>query len=160
MVALEIMRQAPERVTRLALLDTNPNPDTEEQRTRRETSNAAMANAVDLAALARPSIAYMLHPSARHEIYQQMLAMTVRVGATAYIRQNEAVMARDDLRPILPTIKVPTMIIYGANDKMTPVAYGEQLRDNIVGSTLHVIADCGHLPPIERPETVAALLRN
>ena len=160
MVALEIMRRAPERVVRLALLDTNPNPDTPEQRARRETANAAMANATDLIPLARPSIAYMLHPNAGAEIHQQMLDMSVRVGGAAYIRQNKAVMARDDLRPVLPTIAVPTMIIYGANDLMTPVAYGEQLRDSIRGSTLHVITDCGHLPPIERPEAIAALLRN
>ena len=61
MVALEIMRRAPERVTRLALLDTNANTDTSEQRARRESANAAMANAEDLAVLARPAIANMLH---------------------------------------------------------------------------------------------------
>ena len=160
MVALEIMRRAPERVTRLALLDTNPNPDTAEQRARREAANAAMANATDMVALARPSVAFMLHPNASVEIRRQMLDMGVRLGAAAYIRQNNAVMARDDLRPVLPTIAVPTMIIYGANDLMTPVAYGEQLRDSIAGSTFHVIADCGHLPPIERPDAVAALLRD
>jgi pimeloyl-ACP methyl ester carboxylesterase len=159
MIALEIMRRVPERVTRLALIDTNPNPDTPEQIARRETANAAMANATDLIALARPSVAYMLHPNASPEIHQQLLEMTVRVGAAAYIRQNKAVMTRDDLRPILPTITVPTTIVYGANDLMTPVAYGEQLRDNIKGSRLHVIAECGHLPPIERPDAVAVLLR-
>lgn len=160
MVALEIMRRAPEHVTWLALLDTNPNPDTPEQRARRETANAAMAGTTDVAALARPGVAYMLHPRARGEIHQQMIDMAVRVGADAYIRQNKAVMARDDLRPVLPMIRVPTTIIYGESDQMTPVAYGEQLRDGIHGSTLHLIAECGHLPPIERPDAVAALLRS
>ena len=159
MVALEIMRRAPERVTRLALLDTNANTDTSEQRARRESANAAMSNAKDLAVLARPAIANMLHPNTSAEVHQQLLDMAVRLGAAAYIRQNKAVMARDDLRPVLPTITVPTIIIYGANDQLTPVAYGEQLRDNIRGSTFHIITDCGHLPPIESPDAVAALLR-
>jgi pimeloyl-ACP methyl ester carboxylesterase len=101
----------------------------------------------------------MLHPNTSAEVHQQMLDMAVRLGAAAYIRQNKAVMARDDLRPVLPTITVPTIVIYGANDQLTPVAYGEQLKDNIRGSTFHIITDCGHLPPIERPDAVAALLR-
>ena len=146
-------------MTRLALLDTNANTDTSEQRARRESANAAMVNAKDLAVLARPAIANMLHPNTSAEVHQQLLDMAVRLGAAAYIRQNEAVMARDDLRPVLPTITVPTIIIYGANDQLTPVAYGEQLRDNIRGSMFNIITDCGHLPPIERPDAVAALLR-
>src|SRR5215469_8811051 len=101
----------------------------------------------------------MLHPNTSAEVHQQLLDMAVRLGAAAYILQNKAVMARDDLRPVLPTITVPTIIIYGANDQLTPVAYGEQLRDNIRGSAFHIITDCGHLPPIERPDAVAALLR-
>jgi pimeloyl-ACP methyl ester carboxylesterase len=160
MVALVIMRRAPARVTRLSLLDTNANPDTSEQRARRESANAAMASVEDLAVLAQPGIANMLHPNASAEVRQQMLDMAIRLGAAVYIRQNKAVMARADLRPVLPTITVPTMVIYGANDQMTPIAYGEQLRDNIRGSTFHIITDCGHLPPIELPDAVAALLRS
>jgi pimeloyl-ACP methyl ester carboxylesterase len=85
--------------------------------------------------------------------------MSVRVGAKAYARQNEAVMNRADQRQILPTIEVPTIVMVGAQDVMTPLALSEMIRDGIRNAHLHVIPDCGHLPPIEKPDAVASLLR-
>ena len=85
--------------------------------------------------------------------------MSVRVGAKTYARQNEAVMKRVDQRPILPTIEVPTIVIVGAQDVMTPLALSDETRDGIPGAHLHIIPDCGHLPPIEKPDAVAGLLR-
>ena len=159
MVALEIMRAAPERVAKLALFDTNARPDTAEQTARRRTTNAAMLGAADLAALAASGIAYMVHPDADQSVRAALTQMTVRVGATAYVRQNEAMIARDDLRPILATISVPTMVVVGADDLMTPAACAQEISDGIPGATLHIIPGCGHLPPIEKPRVVAALLR-
>lgn len=160
MVALEIMRAAPERVAKLALFDTNARPDTAEQAARRRATNAAMLEAVDLAALAAPGIAYMVHPDADQGVRAALTQMTLRVGAIAYVRQNEAVIARGDLRPILATISVPTMVVVGAEDRMTPLPCSREISDAIPGATLHVIPDCGHLPPIEKPLVAAALLRD
>lgn len=159
MVALEIMRAAPDRVTRLFLCDTNARPDTAEQTARRRTTNAAMRGATDLAALAAPGIAYMIHPDADQSVREALTQMTLRVGAAAYVRQNDAIIARDDLGPVLATISVPTMVVVGANDLMTPVIFSQEIRDAIRGATLHIITDCGHLPPIEKPRAVADLMR-
>ena len=84
--------------------------------------------------------------------------MSVRVGARAYVRQNRAVIARADLRPVLPTIRVPTAVIVGEEDRITPVRQSRAIHLLTPGSTLEVVPDCGHLPPIERPELAAALI--
>ncbi len=160
MVALEIMRAAPERVAALALFDTNARPDTPEQTARRQATNAAMLQTDDLAALATPAISYMLHPSANQHIRAALTEMTVRVGATAYVRQNKALTLRDDLRPVLATISVPTIVVVGADDLMTPLACSQEISSAIAGAVLHVVPDCGHLPPIEQPRVVAKLIRD
>jgi pimeloyl-ACP methyl ester carboxylesterase len=93
MVALELMRAAPDRVTRLFLCDTNARPDTAEQAANRQNTNAAMLATDDLAALAAPYIDYMIHPKADSRVREALMQMTLRVGAAAYVRQNKAVMA-------------------------------------------------------------------
>jgi len=159
MVALEIMRSAPQRVIRLALLDTNPRPDTPDQTSQRRSANAAALSSDNFAALATGSLKYLVHPDAAVEVRNALVDMSVRVGATTYARQNVAVMNRADQRQILPTIGIPTIVIVGAQDVMTPPALSEEIRDGIRGADLHIIPDCGHLPPIEKPEAVAGLLR-
>jgi pimeloyl-ACP methyl ester carboxylesterase len=57
-------------------------------------------------------------------------------------------------------IRVPTIVLVGAQDMMTPLACSEEIRDGITGAQLHIIPDCGHLPPIEKPDAVAKLLRD
>jgi pimeloyl-ACP methyl ester carboxylesterase len=159
MVAMTIMTIAPERVTRLALFDTNARADTPEAIARRRAVNAAMLAATDLRALAAPTIAYMVHPNTPRDVHDALSDMTLRVGAAAYARQNEAVAAREDLSPVLARIGVPTLVAVGADDLMTPVAMARGIADAIPTATLHVIPDCGHLPPIEKPAATAALLR-
>jgi pimeloyl-ACP methyl ester carboxylesterase len=159
MVALEIMRSDPERVQRLALLDTNPCPDTPEQTAQRRGANAAVLSSNNFEALALGSLKYLIHPAASIEVRNAMVEMSVRVGAKTYARQNEAVAARADQRLILSTIEVPTIVIFGAQDLLTPVALSEELESGIRGAHRHIIPDCGHLPPIEKPDAVASLLR-
>ena len=88
-----------------------------------------------------------------------MVEMSKRVDAHTYIRQNCAVIARGDLRKVLASIRVPTSVIVGEQDHLTPVRLSAEINRHIQGSTLDVIPDCGHLPPIEKPEAVATLLR-
>lgn len=101
----------------------------------------------------------MIHPGADGGVQEALTQMITRVGATPYIRQNEAVIARDDLSPILPCISAPTMVVVGVNDLRTPVILSREISDGISGATLHIIPDCGHLPPIEKPDALAALMR-
>ncbi len=159
MVALELMRVAPERVTRLALVDTNARPDAFRRRMSRRLANLIVGTSGDFRRLAERSLVSLVHPSTSKDVRDELVEMSVRVGSRAYIRQNRAVMARGDLRKFLPGITVPTAVIVGQEDRMTPVALSREIHTLTPGSTLHVVPGCGHLPPIERPEVTAALLR-
>jgi pimeloyl-ACP methyl ester carboxylesterase len=122
MVALEIMRAAPERVTHLALVDTNARADTFRQKIYRRLANVVVGTSNDYGRLAQRNLGSLIHPSTGRDIRTEIVQMSVRVGAKNYLRQNRAVIARGDLRKILPSIAVPTAIIVGRDDQMTPVA--------------------------------------
>ena len=87
-------------------------------------------------------------------------AMTVRVGAETYVRQQKAILARADFRPWLAEVKIPTLVIVGDHDVMTPPADARIIQQGIAGARLEIVPDCGHLPPMEKPERVTALLRD
>lgn len=159
MIAITIIGLAPERVTRLALFDTNAHSDSPEQIERRHATNAAMLAATDLRTLSAPAIGYMVHPAAGDDVRQALTDMAVRVGASAYVRQNEAVAARADLFPLLARITVATLVAVGDGDLMTPPALSRAIAEAIPNAEFHLIPDCGHLPPLEKPAATAALIR-
>ena len=159
MVALEIMRSAPERVTRLALVDTSARLDTWGRKMFRHLINIVVGTSGDFKRLAERSLASLVHPSTSEDVRDELVAMSVRVGSGAYIRQNRAVIGRDDLRKVLRGVSVPTAVIVGHEDRMTPVALSQEIQALTPGSTLHIIPNCGHLPTIEKPEIMAAFLK-
>ncbi|MDB5580907.1 MAG: alpha/beta hydrolase fold family protein [Bradyrhizobium sp.] len=157
MVALEMMKIAPERVRRLALIDTNARPDALARKAYRYLANV-VAITGDFGRLSKRSVDSMVHPSTPDDVRAELAEMGARVGAKAYVRQNRAVAARPDLRPVLQRIAVPTVVIVGAEDRLTPLELSREIHDLTPGSTLHVIPGCGHLPPIEKPVALAAIL--
>ena len=158
MVALQIMRMAPRRVTQLALIDTNARPDTDATKAIRDSANLLAATTLNFGELSERSVGSLIHPSASEDVRSEMMAMGARVGATTYIRQNRAVAARQDMRPILRGISVPTAVVVGSDDTLTPMELSREIHDLTPGSVLHVVPDCGHLPSIEKPEELAAIL--
>jgi len=158
MVALELMQLAPERVSCLALVDTNALPDRLGRRAYRHAANLVVGTTPNFRRLAECSLGSLVHRNAPEDVRAELVEMSVRVGARAYVRQNRAVIARGDLRDILPGIRAPTSVIVGQDDQMTPVGLSQEIHSLTPGSTLNVIPDCGHLPPIEKPEAVAELL--
>ncbi len=159
MVALELVKIAPERVTQLALIDTNARPDTLGQKAYRRLANLVVGMTGNFRRTAQRSLGSLVHPSTMEDVRDELLEMSVRVGPRTYIRQNRAVAARSDLRKVLPGIAVPVSVIVGQDDRITPVELSREMHDLTPGSTLHVISDCGHLPPIEKPQALAALLK-
>ena len=159
MVALELMKIAPERVTRLALVDTNARPDSLRRKAFRRLANLSVRMAGDFRRPAERSLGSLVHPSTPRDVRAELVEMAVRVGAKTYIRQNRAVSRRGDLRRVLPGIAVPTAVIVGQDDRLTPVGLSQEMHDLTPGSTLHIIPGCGHLAPIEKPELSASLLK-
>jgi pimeloyl-ACP methyl ester carboxylesterase len=158
-VALEIVRQAPDRVTRLALLDTGARADTPEATAKRH-ANIALAEAGRFIDVIDPQFPLYVHPSRAndHALKADYLAMCHDVGPKAYVRQQKAIMARVDSRPLLSTIRCPTLVLVGAEDAATPLILSEEMAAGISGAQLVTVADCGHLSTIERPEAVTDAL--
>lgn len=159
-VAFEIMRQAPERVTRLALLDTRARLDPEDSRARR-FELIGIAKRGGFAKLPPQMLAGQLHPDhvADPHIAATVLAMAERIGAEAFIRQQAAILGRPDSRPGLAAIKVPTLVVGGRQDGITPPEILGEIAEGIAGAKLVIVEEAGHLTPLEQPQAVSALLR-
>src|SRR5579872_438859 len=158
-IAFAMMRLAPERIMRLALLDTSARADTREQTAMRKTQ-IAMAKEGRYAEISELAMTRYLHASRQSDeplktIVRQMAEET---GAEAFVRQMTAIMTRPDSRPILSSIKCPTLVLVGDGDIATPPELAREIADGIVGAKLAVIAHCGHLSTLERPEPVNAAL--
>jgi len=157
--ALEIMRQAPERVLALALIDTSARPDTPDATAKRREQMDASEG--DFDAVADALRRRIVHPDAAEDatLAETCRAMALRVGRAGFLRQQEAIIARPDSRPILRDIACPTLVVCGRDDPVTPVEVHEELRDGIAGAQLVVIGTCGHLSPLERAPEVTGALR-
>lgn len=158
-IAFEIVRQAPERVERLALLDTTARPDAPEQTAQRQ---ALIARAEDgqLEAIMREIAPRLLHP--RHKADQTLIEVQVRmgleVGAAGFVRQQRAIIGRPDSRPDLPGIRVPTLVLVGDRDPLTPPIRAREMADALPDASLVIVADCGHASTLEQPDAVNAAL--
>ena len=158
-VALEIVTRVPERVSRLALMNTSARPDTEGQSDRRERSVRA-ARIGAFKGVTPRFLPTILHPenAADPEIAEIVLAMTERVGRRAFERQQAAAMDRPDFLPLLGHIRCPTLVIGGRQDRVTPPALQEEIAAGIAGARLEILERCGHLAPLEQPRAVNGFL--
>lgn len=158
-VAFEILRQAPERVTRLALLATSASPDGPKRAAQRRAAIASLAHG-RFAGVTKRMLPRLIHADlVASEIGAEVRAMAQRVGGDAFLRQQTAILARPDSRPVLPSIRVPTLIGVGDGDTLTPHVESDRMHRAIPGSSLHVFGRCGHLPALERSAMTTALLR-
>jgi len=157
--ALEIMRQAPQRVQALALIDTSARPDTPEATARRREQVERAQ--VDFPGVVDALFRAVVHPAHRDDaaLLDVFRAMARRVGPEAFARQQRAIGGRVDARPMLASIACPTLVACGREDPVIPLEMHEELCAGIAGAELVVLGECGHLAPIERPVQVTALLR-
>lgn len=159
-VAHAIMRRAPERVSRLALIDTSARPDTPEQLVRR-------GQLIDMSKYGKfRGVTDRLLPILIHaarlpetELTDEIKKMAELIGSDAFIRQQNAIMGRPDSRPQLAEYAVQTLVMCGRQDGLTPLEHHEEMAAAIPRSRLTVIEDCGHLSTMERPQAATALMR-
>jgi pimeloyl-ACP methyl ester carboxylesterase len=157
-VALEVMRQAPERVERLCLLDTSARADTPEQ-TRRRRGLLSLARTGQFRGVTPRLLPQLIHASRLGTpLAEEVMEMAERIGKDAFLRQQEAIMHRPDSRPDLARIAVPTLVGVGSEDALTPPALAQEMAALIPGARLRHFADAGHLPTMETPEAVNAAL--
>jgi pimeloyl-ACP methyl ester carboxylesterase len=159
-VALEIMRQAPQRVLALALLDTSAHADSSESK--RERLRGICQAEQDFSALVASLPARLLHP--RHQqnaaLVQVITAMAESLGPEVFIRQQLAMLGRMDSRASLGQILCPTLLLCGLEDAVTPPALHMEMQSAIVGAQLAQIEDAGHLTPLEQPQRVSSNLES
>lgn len=158
-VAMEILRRAPERVERLALLDTTARADAPDQTQRRKDA-VALARGGGFEKIMPTMLVSLVHPDhlALERVGGVAKDMARAVGADAFVRQQTAIMHRPDSRPGLPRVTCPTLVLVGADDMVTPLDRAQEMAELIPHSRLEVIADCGHLSTLEQPEAVSAAL--
>ena len=154
-VAFEILRQAPARVARLALLDTTARPDTPEQSAAR-SEQVALAAAGRLDEVVDTQFPRLVHPEHRGDarLRGTVRQMAQEVGAEAFARQQKANADRADSRPGLEAIRVPTLVLVGEGDQLTPPDRAGEMAQAIRGARLVTVPGSGHLSTLERPREV------
>ena len=152
-VAMEVIRQASERVTRLALLDTNPKAEAPAIAERREPQ-IAKVRAGGLRAVMRDEMKpnYLTDGPNMGAILDLCMAMAETVGPEAFIAQSRALQSRPDQQETLRGVTVPTLILCGEDDALCPLHRHTLMHELVPGSTLSVIKAAGHLPTLEQPD--------
>jgi pimeloyl-ACP methyl ester carboxylesterase len=154
-LAFEIMRQAPERVAKLALLDTGARADTAEQTERRHVlmSKAKGDSLAEIADLAYP---LYVHRDRHNDAALKCIVMKMveETGLDAYLRQQQAIIGRPDSRPGLSAISCKTLVLVGEGDEATPPELAREIAGAIPGARLVLIPGSGHLSTLEKPDAV------
>ena len=165
MLALETARQAPDRLRGLALLGTTARPDTPALIALRSQAIVQFEQGL-VEPLIRANAMFAFHAANAPALTERYMAMILRAGAAGLIRQNRAVMARDDLRPHLARIACPTLVVGGLDDALTPpdcareiaAALPQSQSQSQSQSQLHLLSECGHMLTWEQPQAVNQLL--
>ena len=158
-VAMEILRRAPERVSKLCLISTSPLPDTPAQAATREPLIIS-ARTGRLEDVLRKSMLpeYLAPGPQRIELLNFMQQMGMELGHALFVDQTRALQRRRDQQGTLRKCNVPTLILCGEYDQLTPVKRHEFMAELIPTATLEVITAAGHLPTVERPDVVNRVL--
>ena len=164
-VALEVMRMAPERVERLALLDTGTHPLAEGEAGVRERAGRiallGTAQRLGMRAMGAQWATGMVHPGQRNTpLFESILDMLERSSPAHFAAQINALLTRPDAAPLLPRIQCPTLVLTGREDTWSPPAQHAQMAAAIAGASLVVIEHCGHMSTMEQPGAVSAALED
>lgn len=160
MVAMEIIARAPDRVTHLALLDTNPKAEPP-ARARARAPQIEAVRAGHLRRVMRDEMKpnYLTDGPRTGEVLDLCMAMAETLGPEVFVQQSQALATRPDQQEALRRVNVPTLILCGTDDTLCPPGYHELMRDLIPGAELQVIQGAGHLPTLEQPERTTQALQ-
>ncbi len=159
-VAMAILAQAPERVERLAFLDTNPLAEAAQISARRDAQMAKVRAGHLREVMATEMKPNYLGSGRRKDILDVCMAMALDLGPEVFQRQSRALQRRPDRQETLRKVRVPTLVLCGKLDRLCPPERHILMRDLIAGSRLEMISGAGHLPTLEQPgATTAALIR-
>lgn len=154
-VAMEVVRQAPDRVRRLGLLDTNPRAELDQVKQGREPQ-IERVRAGGLREVMRDELKpnYLADGPNRQEVLDLCMEMAVDLGPDVFERQSRALQARPDQQDTLKSVQVPTLILMGEDDRLCPRDRHELMHDLVDGSVFEIVQGAGHLPTLEQPGAV------
>jgi pimeloyl-ACP methyl ester carboxylesterase len=160
-IALAMMRQAPQRVARLMLMNTSARTDAPEVAARRMAQIARVREG-SFEETMDADFPTLVHPSRANDagLRETMRLTRQDSGADVWLRQQSAIMARPDSRPGLKDIRVPTLVLSGDADRRIPNEYSREMAEAIPGAVLEIVAQCGHMAPMEQPESVIAAMED
>ena len=160
-LAFEIIRRQLQRLERLVLMDTTAGADHPARRAGR-VADMAKVREGGIEALIPELPARWMHPAhaQRADLTSLMSAMARSIGARGQLNQQTAMLARPDSHADLERVRVPTLLVCGREDPVTPVRDHEAMAARVQGAPLEIIENCGHLSTIEQPEIVNRILRN
>lgn len=158
-IAFEIMRQAPERVSKLALLNTSARSDNDEAKQKRQ-EKIEQAKQGKFAEIIKGTLPAFVHPSHKDDKNLQEIITAAHndAGAENYIRQQTAIMNRKDSRPDIKDITIPTLVLTGDDDKLLPLEHSQEIVNAIRGAKLVVVTQAGHMAALEQPREVSKAL--
>ncbi|GAB2184303.1 alpha/beta fold hydrolase [Roseibium sp. LAB1] len=159
-VAMEVLRQSPDRIDRLALLDTNPRAELDEVKARREPQIDKVLSG-GLREVMRDELKpnYLANGPSRQFVLDLCMAMALELGPQVFERQSRALQSRPDQQDTLKRVTCPTLVLMGAEDRLCPIDRHELMHQLIESSTLQIIDGAGHLPTLEQPDAVNAALK-
>ena len=159
-VAMEAARQAPQRLRGLALLGTNARPETPDMQVLREAAIELFAQG-RVAEVIEPNVALAFHPDNVRDpaLVQAYLDFVLAAGAQQLIAQNRAIIGRPDARLHLPQVRCPVLVVCGDADQLTPPECSREIAALIPSAELVLLAGCGHMLTMEKPQAVNAELR-
>ncbi len=161
-VAIEVCRQAPERIAGIALLDTSARADSDEAAQNRQRMLSALgAGSASFEQIAASFAPRLLHEAHLHDgaLIELLGDMARSVGSDGFVRQQTAAMSRLDGREILKALRCPALVLCGREDQVTPLVLSEEMANLLAGHVELVVVDrCGHMSTLEQPQEVCAAL--
>lgn len=160
-MALEIMRLAPDRVTKLALLDASARGEVEEQ-TKRRKELIRMSMVGKFKEVTPQLLPFLIRPDRQGDkgLTNAIIKMANHVGPDTFLRQETAIMGKSNIRDDLVRIKCPTLVLCGRQDALAPVEIHEEMPAGISTGRFVIIEDCEHMATMERLRAVTAFLRD
>ena len=159
-VAMEVLRQAPDRIDRIALLDTNPRAEDQSvQASRKPQIEKVLAGGLWDVMRNELKPNYLTDGLNRGAILDLCMHMADALGPQAFVRQSLALMHRPDQTKTLAVAKLPALVLCGRDDALCPVHRHETMHELLAGSSLTILDGAGHLPTLEQPEATTCALR-
>ena len=156
-LAFELYRQAAQRITRLALINTNARPETE-QGLENKRQQLQLAKLSGLETLLRETLIPLYLAPGRNgdkALVQLIVDMAMDQGLGVFANQIEAVISRSDSRPQLGQVHCPTLVLGGMDDQLCTPERHREMAAGIPDATLRLLENCGHISTLEQPDTVS-----